>query len=148
MSILTKAGQYAGGMLMTFSSFIGINNLFKSYGSSNKKEEVVEEDELLKPMSPEKAKLAKCLVKMLNENNMLKQKLNECIEQYNNCHNEADKKTIVKQFSEWIISETNLKNELLTFEAELQLDYEGYNSSGKGSSTKFTVPSVPGAMGA
>lgn len=130
MSILSKAGQYAGGVLMAFSSLIDINK-FKSYFSSNKMEAVSAKDYSPQPMSPEKAKLAKCLVKILNDNEDLSkefnQKFNECIEQYTNCKNDEEKQSIVKQFSEWIISETNLKNELRDFE-------EGYNSSESDSS--------------
>ena len=84
-------------------------------------------------MSPEKAKLAKCLVKILNDNEDLSkefnQKFNECIEQYTQCKNDKEKQSIVKQFSEWIISETNLKNELQDFEAELHISDESHNSS-------------------
>ena len=127
MSILTKAGQYAGGVLMTLSS------LFKGYFSSNKMEAVSAKDYSPQPMSPEKAKLAKCLVKILNENEALSKeinkKFNECIERYTQCQNDEAKQSIVKQFSEWIISETNLKNELLAFEAESHISDESYNSS-------------------
>ena len=147
MSILNKAGQYAGGVLTTLSSLIGVNKL-KGYFSSNKMEAVSEKDESPQPMSREKAKLARCLAKILNENEALSkeinEKFNECIEQYTNCKNDEEKQSIVKQFSEWIISETNLKNELLAFEAESHISDESYNSSESDSSDENGGPN-PGA---
>jgi hypothetical protein len=75
---------------------------------------------------------------MLNEDKALSKKINEkfdeCIEKYTKCQNDEEKQIIAKQFSEWIISETNLKNELLTFEAESHISDENYNSSEKSSS--------------
>jgi energy-coupling factor transporter ATP-binding protein EcfA2 len=133
ISILTKAGQYAGGVLITLSSLIGINKL-KGYFSSHKMEAVSEKDDNSQPMSPEKAKLAKCLAKILNENEALSkefnQKFNECIERYTQCKNDEERQSIVKQFSEWIISETNLRNVLQDFEAEVQVNLEDDSSDG------------------
>lgn len=66
---------------------------------------------------------------MLNENENLreefKEKFNKYIEKYTQCKNDEEKQSIVKQFSEWIISETNLKNEL----AKSHISDESYNSS-------------------
>ncbi len=108
MSILNKAGHYAGEILMAFSSLIGINK-FKDYFSSNKMQAVSAEDYSPQPMSPEKAKLAKCLVKILNENEAISQEFNL---KFTECKNDEEKQNIIKEFSERIISETNLRNDM------------------------------------
>ncbi|MEA5522339.1 hypothetical protein [Limnoraphis robusta] len=147
ISILSKAGHYAGEILMAFGSLIGINN-FKGYASSNTTEIVSEEDYSPQPMSPGKIKLAKCLVKMLNEDKELSKAINEkfteCIEQYTQCNNDEDRQSIVKQFSEWIISATNLKHQLLAFEAESQASPENYSSSDESNGNKQVNKSVLG----